>query len=222
MAVGAYTVALRQDAAVDRRRAAGRCCSSPLRRGVVTTTWPARSSGWPAARLRGPYLAGAHARGRGGRAGVHHARSTTMLQRRPGPVGRASSRRRWRSARLPVEQWQAWIALGRRAGHRVRCWPTWSRSRFGRRLRAVRDDEVAARLAGDQRRPYPGRSPSWSAPPAPGSAAALFAVLTQSVSPGAFPLTLSLFLRDGDRDRRPRAAWPARSGARSCWSRCRT
>ena len=67
------------------------------------------------------------------------------------------------------------------------------RSRFGRTLRAVRDDEVAARLAGIPVARTQVLAFVVSAACA-GLGGGMFAVLAQSVSPGAFALTLSLNL----------------------------
>jgi branched-chain amino acid transport system permease protein len=67
------------------------------------------------------------------------------------------------------------------------------RSRFGRILRAVRDDEVAAQLAGVHIARTQVLAFVVSAACA-GMGGGLLAVLAQSVSPSAFSLTLSLFL----------------------------
>jgi len=93
---------------------------------------------------------------------------------------------------LPVEQWQAWICWAG-ALVTVLVLAYLVRGRFGRDLRAVRDDETAAKLAGVGVARTQVMAFVVSAACA-GLAGALFAVLAQSVSPGAFPLTLSLFL----------------------------
>ena len=209
----------RQNAFADRRRpAAGRCscrCSPARRRhrrvGAVI--------GLAAARLRGPYLAGAHP-GRGGR---RCRRSPTTfderLQRRPGPVGAASSRpaglgptSRTSSGR-PGSRWRGALLTLLLLANLVR-------SRFGRDA-AGGPRRRGGRPAGRHpRRPYPGRSPSWSARPAPGSAARLLAVLAQSVSPGRVLADPVAVPAAGRSSSAAWAAWPARSGAPCCWSRC--
>lgn len=94
------------------------------------------------------------------------------------------------------------------------------RSRFGRSVRAVRDDEVAARLAGI----HVARTQVLAFVVSAGCAGlggGLLAVLAQSVSPGAFSLTLSLFLLMaiviGGLGSLAGAVW-----GRCCWSRCPT
>ena len=179
MATGAYTLALWQNK------------FDQLLPGIVlavlVTTAVGAIIGLAAARLRGPYLAGLTL----AVAVVVPSITSTFdgtfnsdqglsvaLDPPPGVI--------------PVEQWQAWI-----------CWAAalltalvlayLIRGRFGRDLRAVRDDETAAKLAGVGVARTQVLAFVVSAACA-GLAGALFAVLAQSVSPGAFPLTLSLFL----------------------------
>jgi branched-chain amino acid transport system permease protein len=93
---------------------------------------------------------------------------------------------------FPYERWQAWIAWTG-ALLTMLLLANLTRGRFGRNLKAVRDDEAAARLAGIN----VGRTQVIAfvvSAACAGLGGALFAVLAQSVSPGAFPLTLSLFL----------------------------
>jgi branched-chain amino acid transport system permease protein len=93
---------------------------------------------------------------------------------------------------FPVEQWQAWIAMTG-AVLVMLALANLVRSRFGRTLRAVRDDEVAAQLAGVHIARTQVLAFVVSAACA-GLGGGLLAVLAQSVSPSAFSLTLSLFL----------------------------
>jgi branched-chain amino acid transport system permease protein len=93
---------------------------------------------------------------------------------------------------FPYERWQAWIAWTG-ALLTMLLLANLVRGRFGRNLKAVRDDEAAARLAGINVARTQVLAFVVSAACA-GLGGALFAVLAQSVSPGAFPLTLSLFL----------------------------
>ena len=119
--------------------AAGRRSSPPSSAGAVI--------GLAAARLRGPYLAGvtlAVAVVVPALAvtfdGVFNGEQGLSVPVEPPPLSLGPD--------FPYERWQAWVALARP--------PCWSllllanlvRSRFGRTFRAVRDDEVAARLAG--------------------------------------------------------------------------
>ena len=179
MATGAYTFALTQNAA-------GVLVLS-VAVAIVVTTVAGVVAGLAAARLRGPYLAGltlaiavlvpsiASTFD-----GVFNSDQGLSVALDPPP------------GYLPAEMWQAWL-----------CWAgalvtlvllgNLIRGRFGRDLRAVRDDETAARLAGISVARTQVLAFVVSAACA-GLGGALFAVLAQSVSPGAFPLTLSLFL----------------------------
>ncbi|MFI7597255.1 branched-chain amino acid ABC transporter permease [Actinoplanes sp. NPDC049681] len=180
MATGAYTVALLQE------KLAGALLVSVVA-AVAITTLVGAVVGLAAARLRGPYLAGLTL----AVAVVVPAITSTfdgtfnsdqglsvLLNPPPGTIA--------------VEQWQAWL-----------CWSgalvtmlalaVLVRGRFGREMRAVRDDETAARLAGVSVARTQVLAFVVSAACA-GLGGALVAVLAQSVSPGAFPLSLSLFL----------------------------
>jgi branched-chain amino acid transport system permease protein len=179
MATGAYTLALSQN----------KWLNLPLSflLAIVVTTVVGAVIGLAAARLRGPYLAGLTL---AVAIVVPSVTSTfdetfnsdqglsVVLDPPPGTI--------------PMERWQAWL-----------CWAgalvtvlvlmTLVRGRFGRDMRAVRDDETAAKLAGINVARTQVLAFVVSAACA-GLAGALFAFLAQSVSPGAFPLTLSLFL----------------------------
>ena len=179
MATGAYTFALMQNR-FDLLPAG-------LVVAILVTVAAGAVIGLAAARLRGPYLAGLTL----AVAVVVPSITSTFdgtfnsdqglsvaLEPPPGTV--------------PVERWQAWLCwAGALVTVLVLAYLT--RGRFGLRLRAVRDDETAARLAGIS----VARTQVWAfvvSAACAGLAGALFAVLAQSVSPGAFPLTLSLFL----------------------------
>ncbi|GAB7038789.1 MULTISPECIES: branched-chain amino acid ABC transporter permease [Catenuloplanes] len=181
MATGAYTVALMQNAIGN--------LPLSLAAGVVVTTVAGAVIGLAAARLRGPYLAGVTLA-----VAVVVPGLTTMFDDvlggdqgltfylAPPPFGYD----------FPFERWQAWIALaaalltmlllGNLAG-----------SRYGREFRAVRDDEIAAQLSGIHLARTQILAFVVSAAAA-GLGGGVLAVLAQSVSPGAFSLTLSLFL----------------------------
>ncbi|AEV88542.1 ABC transporter permease [Actinoplanes sp. SE50] len=179
MATGAYTFALTQN----------RWLHLPLSflAAVLVTTLAGTVIGLAAARLRGPYLAGLTLAVAVVVPSVTSTFDTTFNSDQGLPVALDPP-----PEVIPMEQWQAWL-----------CWAgalltaallaTLVRGRFGRDLRAVRDDETAARLAGVHIARTQVIAFVVSAACA-GLSGALFAYLAQSVSPGAFPLTLSLFL----------------------------
>ncbi|BAL92601.1 putative branched-chain amino acid ABC transporter permease protein [Actinoplanes missouriensis 431] len=179
MATGAYTFALSQN----------KWLSLPLSfvLAIVVTTVAGAVIGLAAARLRGPYLAGLTL---AVAIVVPSVTSTfdetfnsdqglsVVLDPPPGTI--------------PMERWQAWLCWAG-ALVTVLVLAMLVRGRFGRDLRAVRDDETAAKLAGINIARTQVMAFVVSAVCA-GLSGALFALLAQSVSPGAFPLTLSLFL----------------------------
>ncbi|MFC7527875.1 branched-chain amino acid ABC transporter permease [Actinoplanes sp. GCM10030250] len=179
MATGAYTLALAQNKWLN--------LPLSLLLAIVVTTAAGAVIGLAAARLRGPYLAGLTL---AVAIVVPSVTSTfdetfnsdqglsVVLDPPPGTI--------------PMERWQAWLCWAG-ALITVLVLATLVRGRFGRDLRAVRDDETAAKLAGINIARTQVLAFVVSAACA-GLAGALFAFLAQSVSPGAFPLTLSLFL----------------------------
>ncbi|BCY14901.1 branched-chain amino acid ABC transporter permease [Actinoplanes sp. L3-i22] len=179
MATGAYTFALTQN----------RWLTMPLSflAAVLATVLAGAVIGLAAARLRGPYLAGLTL----AVAVVVPSVASTFDDTLGSDMGLSIALDPPPGV-IPMERWQAWL-----------CWAgalltalllaLLVRGRFGRDLRAVRDDETAARLAGVHIARTQILAFVVSAACA-GLAGALFAFLAQSVSPGAFPLTLSLFL----------------------------
>ncbi|WP_229071537.1 branched-chain amino acid ABC transporter permease [Actinoplanes sp. DH11] len=179
MATGAYAFTLAQN----------KWLSMPVSfvTAIVVTTLAGAVIGLAAARLRGPYLAGLTL---AVAIVVPSVTSTfdgtfnsdqglsVMLDPPPGTI--------------PMERWQVWVCWAG-ALLTVLTLALLVRGRFGRQLRAVRDDETAAKLAGINIARTQVLAFVVSAVGA-GLSGALFAVLAQSVSPGAFPLTLSLFL----------------------------
>lgn len=93
---------------------------------------------------------------------------------------------------IALEQWQAWVALAV-AAVAVTGLALLRDGRAGLRMRAVRDDEVAAALAGIVPARVKVLAFVASAVTA-GLGGAVLVFVTQSVSPGAFPLSLSLLL----------------------------
>jgi branched-chain amino acid transport system permease protein len=191
MAVGAYTVALLQNAFSDADVLGQWTLPVSLLAGVVAALVAGAVIGVAAARLRGPYLAGVTL----AVAVVVPAIATTFdgvfngdqglgVYVEPPPLALGST--------FPTERWQAWLALAA-ALLVMLLLANLTRSRFGRNFRAVRDDEVAARLAGIHVARVQVLAFVVSAGCA-GLGGGMLAVLAQSVSPSAFSLTLSLFL----------------------------
>jgi branched-chain amino acid transport system permease protein len=179
MATGAYTLALWQNKF--NQLATGIVVA------IITTAMVGAVIGLAAARLRGPYLAGLTL----AVAVVVPSITSTFDDTFNSDQGLTVSLDPPPGV-IPVEQWQAWICwIG--ALLTVLTLAYAIRGRFGRDLRAVRDDETAAKLAGINVARTQVMAFVVSAACA-GLSGALFAVLAQSVSPGAFPLTLSLFL----------------------------
>jgi branched-chain amino acid transport system permease protein len=191
MAVGAYTVALSQNAFADAGITGGPVLLVSLGAAVAVALAVGAVVGVAAARLRGPYLAGVTL----AVAVVVPALAVTFDGVLNGEQGLSVPVEPPPSALgpyFPYERWQLWIAAAATLlvllllGNLVR-------SRYGRTFRAVRDDEVAARLAGIHVARTQVLAFVVSAATA-GLGGALLGVLAQSVSPGAFSLTLSLFL----------------------------
>nr|WP_243709513.1 branched-chain amino acid ABC transporter permease [Micromonospora sp. 15K316] len=191
MATGAYTVAFCQNAFYDRGVTGGSLLLVSLAAAIVATVAVGAVVGVAAARLRGPYLAGVTL------AvavvvpaltvtfdGVFNGEQGLSVPVEPPPLALG--------AYFPYERWQLWIA-GAATLLTLLLLANLVRSRYGRTFRAVRDDEVAARLAGIHVARTQVLAFVVSAATA-GLGGALLAVLAQSVSPGAFGLTLSLFL----------------------------
>jgi branched-chain amino acid transport system permease protein len=149
--------------------------------------------GVAAARLRGPYLAGVtlmlgvalpflayvYPSTLGGDQGLN------VVYTQPTFLG----------ANFPLTRWQAWISSAVALVVLVLL-ANLGRSRIGRNWRAVRDDEVAAALAGINVAQARILAFVVSAACA-GLAGALLAVITALVAPGAFTITLSIALLTG-------------------------
>lgn len=191
MATGAYTVALLQKAFDDRAVQGRWILPLSLLLAVVVTAVAGLVIGLAAARLRGPYLAGVTL----AVATLVPAITTIFTEVFNGEQG----------LRFPVEtppaflgeyfqpeRWLAWIALVA-ALLTMLVMANLVRSRFGRSLRAVRDDEVAARLSGIHVARTQVLAFVVSAACA-GLGGGVYAVLTATVAPGKFALDLSLFL----------------------------
>ena len=187
MAIGAYTMAKLQGSS-------GWALIPGLLASVVVTAVAGIVIGLGAARLRGPYLAGATLALAVGLpsladkfpAFLGASNGLTV----PPPVPPASL-----GSNFALERWQAWITLlGALITYVLLA--NLVRSRFGRQWRAVRDDEVAAELAGLPVARVQVRAFVVSAAAA-GLAGGLFVTVTQLAAPGAFPLALSVALLTG-------------------------
>ncbi|GAB2609099.1 branched-chain amino acid ABC transporter permease [Paractinoplanes abujensis] len=179
MATGAYTLALWQNKF--------NLLPVGILVAILVTTAVGAVIGLAAARLRGPYLAGLTL----AVAVVVPSITSTFDETFNSDQG-LSVMLNPPPESMTNEQWQAWLCWGG-ALLTVLVLALLTRGRFGRDMKAVRDDETAARLAGISVARTQVAAFVVSAACA-GLAGALFAVIAQSVSPGAFPLTLSLFL----------------------------
>jgi branched-chain amino acid transport system permease protein len=187
MAVGAYATAL----LVGR---SGWALVPALAAATAATALVGAIVGIFAARLRGPYLAGAtlafavglpgladrYPEAFGGENGL-----TVPPPTPPSGLG----------ATFPLERWEAWIACAAALVALVLLANLVS-GRVGRTFRAVRDDEVAAQLAGLDVARVQVLAFVVSAACA-GLAGGAFVVVTQLAAPGAFRLALSLSLLTG-------------------------
>ncbi|MGX6511940.1 branched-chain amino acid ABC transporter permease [Rhodococcus sp. SJ-2] len=194
MAFGAYTFALTANSMGDAGSTGIAVLLVPLAAAVVLTSALGVILGAAAARLHGPYLAGLTLA-----LVVAIPSITTTFSGLLGgdqglwayvegpPTGIASL--------FTVEQWQATVAV-LAAAVTVLALSNLISGDFGRRMQAVRDDEIAARLAGiDVTRTKIATFVASSG--AAGLGGGVLAMVTQSVSPGAFGVTFSLFLLMG-------------------------
>jgi branched-chain amino acid transport system permease protein len=186
MAVGAYTVG--------KLANAGWAMVPELAAAAVVTLIIGIPVGIAASRLRGPYLAGATLAFAVGLPALADRFPTAFggengLTINP-PIPPPSL-----GVNFPLERWQAWIAcIG--ALVVVFVFYNLNRSGVGRALRAVRDDEIAASLAGLRIGRWQTLAFALSAAAA-GLGGGLLAVVTGTIAPGAFPIQLSLTLLAG-------------------------
>jgi branched-chain amino acid transport system permease protein len=184
MAVGAYTVALL--VADEHWPLAGAIAAS-----AVVAAFVGLILGAAASRLHGPYLAGATLTFAvalpqlGNRFPETLGGENGLTINPPAPPG-------FLGANFPPERWYAWVA-GIGAAVVLFFVLNFKRSVYGLLLRACRDDEVAAALAG-----IPvGRIQTFGfmvSAACAGVAGGLLTVVLQLAQPGAFPLELSLSL----------------------------
>jgi branched-chain amino acid transport system permease protein len=210
MAVGGYTMAFTQNALYERgftvappAGGSGRFASAAppvaalwtlpvsLLAGVVAAVLAGALVGLAAARLRGPYLAGVTLTI--GIAVPSVTATFAVLGGEQGFAVQVPRRPSWLAADIATEaQWRAWLALVATA-IMLAVLANLSRGPLGRDLRAVRDDEVAAALAGIPVARTRVLAFVVSAASA-GLAGGLYVYLTGTVLPGYFSFTTSLFL----------------------------
>lgn len=186
MAVGAYTVA--------KLGNAGWALLPELAAATVATLIVGIAVGMAASRLRGPYLAGATLAFAVGLPALAD-KFASFLGGENGLAINPPTPPTSLGTTFPLERWEAWIACG---GALVVLFVLYNvtHSGVGRSMRAVRDDEIAASLAGLR----VGRSQTLAfaiSAAATGLGGGLLAVVTQLAQPGAFPLQLSLTLLAG-------------------------
>jgi len=188
MAVGAYTFCKLNASPV------GWSVFPSLVGAVVATVLVGIPVGVAASRLRGPYLAGATLAFAVGLPALAD-KFPAFFGGANGLVVNPPQPPRWLGANFPLERWWAWIACG---GALVVVFVLYNltHSAVGRSWRAVRDDEIAASLAGLR----VGRRQTLAfvvSAACAGLGGGLLAAVLQLTSPGAFPLQLSLTLLAG-------------------------
>jgi branched-chain amino acid transport system permease protein len=188
MMVGAYTAAklLERDNPLPQTVVLVIC--------VVVTALVGALVGAAAARLRGPYLAGATLAFAVGLPGLTSHYSSELggdngltVTTGPPPASLGFS--------FPVERWQSWITMSAALVTLVLL-ANLASSRVGRSFRAVRDDEVSAELAGIHVARTQILAFVVSAACA-GLAGGLLAFVSGQASPGAFSVALSLAILAG-------------------------
>jgi branched-chain amino acid transport system permease protein len=187
MAVGAYTAAI----LISRQ---GWPLVPALIASTAVTAVVGILIGAVAARLRGPYLAGATL--------ALAVGLPSLANRYPDAFGGENglnvsppSPPEALGLDFPLERWQAWIACAAALIELV-VLANLVRGRIGRAFRAVRDDEIAAQLAGLNVARIQVLAFVVSAACA-GLAGGLLLVVTSLAAPGAFTLSLSLALLTG-------------------------
>jgi ABC-type branched-subunit amino acid transport system permease subunit len=190
MATGAYGTALTLKTLGDKGYESLWVLWVGLLAGVLAALVVGAIVGLAAARLRGPYLAGVTTVV----AIVVPAITTTFDGVFNGDQGLSPAvpAPDFVPAMVPREQWQAWLGIGG-AVLVMFLLANLISSRFGRQFRAVANDEVAAKLSGINIARTQVVAFVVSAGCA-GLGGALMAVINGQAAPGAFSLTLSLYL----------------------------
>ena len=191
MAAGAYSYGLSANALAEAGVTGAALLLLPGAAAVAGAALLGLLVGLAAARLHGPYLAGvtmalvvALPAAAGTFSGVLGGEQGLWItvEKRPTALRGA----------VGTEQWQAWLAIAAAAVVFVLL-ANLLAGRFGRSLRAVRDNEASAALAGIS----PARTKVTAfvvSSAAAGTGGGLLAYITQSAGPGAYSLVFSLFL----------------------------
>jgi len=187
MAVGAYTFAL-----LNFNEAWS--VFPALTAAVVAALLIGIPVGAAASRLRGPYLAGATLAFAVGLPALAD-KFPSLFGGENGLAINPPIPPTWLGSNFPLERWEAWIAC---AGALIVLFVLYNvtHSGIGRSWRAVRDDEIAAALAGLRVGRRQTLAFAISAACA-GLGGGLLAAVTQLADPGSFPLQLSLTLLTG-------------------------
>jgi branched-chain amino acid transport system permease protein len=191
MAIGGYTVALSQKSFTDQGVTGIWVLPASLLFGTALTAVAGGLFGLAAARLRGPYLAGATL-ALGVALPTITSRYTGVFKGDQGVFVPFEGPPASLGGDFSILHWQAWISLF--AALLVLFFlANLNRSAIGRHWRAVRDDEIAAQLCGlSVPRVQIGAFTVSSA--AAGLGGGVFAVALQTASPGSFDIVLSLTL----------------------------
>ena len=191
MAVGGYTVALLLQDFSDDNVSGQWVLPLTLVAGAVVTTVVGIVVGLAAARLHGPYLAGATL-AFGVALPSITSQYASIFKGDQGVALTYDGPPSSLGVNFSFERWQAWYSLFA-AVIVLFFLANLQRSAIGRHLRAVRDDEIAARLSGLHAARLRVLAFAVSSAAA-GLGGGVFAVGLQTASPGSFSLTLSLTL----------------------------
>ncbi len=191
MAIGGYTVAFAQKDFADQSVTGVWVLPASLLIGTVVTALAGAIFGVAAARLRGPYLAGATlAFGVALPSITSHY--TSLFKGDQGLFVPFDGPPANLGADFSLEHWQSWISLF--AGLVALFFlANLNGSSIGRHMRAVRDDEVASALSGLSVARVQVMAFAVSSAAA-GLGGGVLAVVLQTASPGSFSLVLSLTL----------------------------
>lgn len=191
MAVGGYTVALLQQHFTDNNVTGQWVLPLSLLVGTLVTAAFGVVVGMAAARLRGPYLAGATL-AFGVALPSITSQFTSVFKGDQGLSVTFDGPPASLGSNFSFSHWQAWYSLF--AAIVVLFFlANLQRSAVGRHFRAVRDDEIAAQLAGLSAGRLRVTAFAVSSAAA-GLGGGVFAIGLQTASPGSFSLTLSLTL----------------------------
>lgn len=191
MAIGGYTVALMQNHFATHGVTGQWVLPLSLMIGVAVTTLAGAIFGVAAARLRGPYLAGATLALGVALPGIT-AHYSGFFKGDQGLFVPFDSPPASLGDSFSLQHWQAWISLF--AALLVLFFlANLNRSSVGRHMRAVRDDEIASALCGLSV-PHVQIGAFAISSAAAGLGGGVFAVYLQNATPGSFDLVLSLTL----------------------------